>query len=95
VEEDFYSVDVAAKILKLTPSRIRQILRAGELKGLSPEESGERGWLLRACDTVSNGLPFRMWERTVQANQARPTSVYRCQRLPSSSASRSKPSGCA
>jgi excisionase family DNA binding protein len=44
VEEDFYSVDEAARILKLTPGRIRQMLRAGELEGLSPDESGERGW---------------------------------------------------
>jgi hypothetical protein len=42
--EDFYSVDEAARILKLTPGRIRQMLRAGELEGVPPEESGERGW---------------------------------------------------
>jgi hypothetical protein len=30
---DFYTVDDAAKILKLTPGRIRQMLRAGELEG--------------------------------------------------------------
>jgi excisionase family DNA binding protein len=34
VEEDFYTVDEAARILKLTPGRIRQMLRAGELEGL-------------------------------------------------------------
>jgi excisionase family DNA binding protein len=45
VEEDFYSVDEAAKILKLTPGRIRQMLRAGELEGgIPPEEGGGRGW---------------------------------------------------
>jgi Helix-turn-helix domain len=44
VEEDFYTVDEAARILKLTPGRIRQMLRAGELKGgVPPEESGGRG----------------------------------------------------
>jgi hypothetical protein len=32
--EDFYTVDEAARILKLTPGRIRQMLRAGELEGL-------------------------------------------------------------
>ena len=32
--EDFYSVDEAAKILQLTPGRIRQMLRAGELEGV-------------------------------------------------------------
>jgi hypothetical protein len=44
VEEETYSVDEAAPILRLTPGRIRQMLRAGELDGLSPDESGERGW---------------------------------------------------
>jgi len=46
VEEDFYSVDEAARILKLTPGRIRQMLRAGELEGIPPgeAESGGRGW---------------------------------------------------
>jgi excisionase family DNA binding protein len=44
VEEEFYSVDEAAKILKLTPGRIRQMLRAGELEGVPPEKSGSRGW---------------------------------------------------
>jgi len=34
VAEDFYSVDGAARILKLTPGRIRQMLRAGELEGV-------------------------------------------------------------
>jgi hypothetical protein len=43
VEEDFYSVDEAARILRLTPGRIRQMLRAGELEGIPPEESGGRG----------------------------------------------------
>jgi hypothetical protein len=37
---DSYSVDEAARILQLTPGRIRQMLRAGELEGVPPEESG-------------------------------------------------------
>ena len=44
MEEDFYSVDEAARILKLTPGRIRQMLRAGKLEGIPPEESGGRSW---------------------------------------------------
>ena len=44
MEEDFYTVDEAARILKLTPGRIRQTLRAGELEDMPPEESGGRGW---------------------------------------------------
>jgi len=43
VAEDFYTVDEAARILKLTPGRIRQMLRAGELEGVPPEEGGGRG----------------------------------------------------
>ena len=43
MEEDFYTVDEAARILKLTPGRIRQMLRAGELEGIPPEEGGGRG----------------------------------------------------
>ena len=31
--EDFYSLDEAARIMKLTPGRIRQMLRAGEVDG--------------------------------------------------------------
>jgi excisionase family DNA binding protein len=42
--EDFYSVEEAARVLQLTPGRIRQMLRAGELEGVPPEESGGRGW---------------------------------------------------
>jgi excisionase family DNA binding protein len=34
VEEETYTVDEAARILRLTPGRIRQMLRAGELDGL-------------------------------------------------------------
>jgi excisionase family DNA binding protein len=34
VEEDFYTVNEASKVLRLTPGRIRQMLRAGELEGL-------------------------------------------------------------
>jgi excisionase family DNA binding protein len=44
VEEDSYTVQEAARILKLTPGRIRQMLRAGELEGVPPEEGGGRGW---------------------------------------------------
>jgi excisionase family DNA binding protein len=44
VEDGFYSVGEAAKVLKLTPGRVRQMLRSGEIEGVPPEESGERGW---------------------------------------------------
>ena len=32
MEEEHYTVDEAARILKLTPGRIRQMLRASELE---------------------------------------------------------------
>lgn len=46
MEEGFYTVGEAAKILKLTPGRVRQMLRGGEIEGVPPGEAegGERGW---------------------------------------------------
>ncbi len=44
MDRDFYTVTEAAKILKLTPGRVRQMLRSGDLEGTPPEESGDRGW---------------------------------------------------
>ena len=44
MDRDFYTVGEAAKILKLTPGRVRQMLRSGDLEGIPPEESGDRGW---------------------------------------------------
>jgi len=42
--EDFYTVEEAAQALKLTPDRIRQMLRDGELNGVPSEEGGASGW---------------------------------------------------
>ncbi len=47
---DSYSVDEAARILQLTPGRIRQMLLAGELEGVPPEESGGTEVTPRAWD---------------------------------------------
>ena len=44
VAEDIYSVDEAARILKLTPGRIRQMLRAGEIEGGIPPEDAPARW---------------------------------------------------
>jgi len=60
VEEDFYSVDEAARILKLTPGRIRQMLRAGELEGIPPEESGGRGWKIPMHAVHDRDRPARV-----------------------------------
>lgn len=42
--EDFYTVEEAARALKLTPERIRQMLHDGELEGVPSQESGASGW---------------------------------------------------
>ncbi len=42
--EDFYTVEEVAQALKLTPDRIRQMLRDGELEGVSQQEGGAPGW---------------------------------------------------
>jgi hypothetical protein len=73
VEEEFYSVDQAARILKLTPGRIRQMLRAGELEGVPPEEGGGRG-------------PGRGWKIPMHAvhDRDRPGRVERSSEAPES-----------
>jgi hypothetical protein len=59
--EDFYSVDEAAKILQLTPGRIRQMLRAGEFEGgIPPEESGGRGWKIPMHAVHDRNRPARV-----------------------------------
>ena len=55
-----YTVDEAAKILKLTPGRIRQMLRAGELEGIPPEESGGRGWKIPMHAVHDRDRPARV-----------------------------------
>lgn len=42
--EDFYSVEEAARALRLTPDRIRQMLRDGELDGVLLQEGGASSW---------------------------------------------------
>lgn len=48
-DRGFYTVEQAADNLDLTPGRIRQMLRAGDLEGIPPEESGQRGWRILAA----------------------------------------------
>jgi len=43
-DEDFYTVEEAARALKLTPDRIRQMLRDGEIEGVPTQEGGTSGW---------------------------------------------------
>jgi len=59
--EDFYSVDEAGRILKLTPGRIRQMLRAGEIEGIPPDKgSGERGWRIPMHAVHDRDRPARL-----------------------------------
>ena len=60
MDGDFYSVDEAAKVLKLTPGRIRQMLRGGELEGIPPDESGERGWKIPMHAVHDRDRPARV-----------------------------------
>src|SRR5215217_6416988 len=61
MEEEHYTVDEAARILKLTPGRIRQMLRAGELEGgIPPEESGGRGWKIPMHAVHDRDRPARV-----------------------------------
>jgi len=60
VEEDFYTVDEAARILRLTPGRIRQMLRDDELEGIPPEESGGRGWKIPMHAVHDRDRPARV-----------------------------------
>ena len=77
---DFYSVEEAAKILKRTPGRIRQMLRAGELEGVPPEEGEGRGWKIPAHAVHDRDRPARV-ERPSEARP--PESPERLQDLES------------
>jgi len=76
VEEETYSVDEAARILRLTPGRIRQMLRAGELEGIPPEESGGRGWKIPMHAVHDRDRPGR-----VERSSAPPESSERLSEL--------------
>ena len=59
-EGNYYSVDQTAKILKRTPGCIRQMLRAGELEGVPPEETEGRGWKIPAYTVHDRDRPARV-----------------------------------
>jgi len=56
-EGDFYTVDEAAKVLKLTPGRIKQMLRSGELEG-GRDEAGR--WRIPAHAVHDRPRPPRV-----------------------------------
>ena len=58
--EDFYSVEEAAKVLKLTPGRVRQVLRAGELRGVPPNQGAGRGWKIPMRAVHDRDRPARV-----------------------------------
>jgi hypothetical protein len=72
-DSDFYPVDEAAKILKLTPGRIRQMLRKGEMEGVSPEDSGGGGWKIPMRVVHDRDRPAR-----VERPPGPPDRHYRC-----------------
>ena len=76
---DFYTGDEAAKILKLTPGRISQMLRSGELIGVSPEHSGGRGWKIpMRVMRVMRVVHDRDHPARVERPLGPPATHYRC-----------------
>jgi excisionase family DNA binding protein len=65
-EGNYYTVEEAARVLKRTPGRIRQMLRAGELEGVPPDESEGRGWKIPAHAVHDRDRPARV-ERPSEA----------------------------
>jgi excisionase family DNA binding protein len=55
--EDFYTVEEAARALKLTPDRIRQMLRDGEIEGVPPQVGGASGWRIPVRVVQDRDLP--------------------------------------
>ncbi len=55
--EDFYTVEEAARALKLTPDRIRQMLRDREIEGVPPLEGGASGWKIPVRVVQDRGRP--------------------------------------
>ena len=51
--EDFYTADEAARILRLTTSNIRQMLRAGELEGIAKRRLLPPGRRREACSELA------------------------------------------
>ena len=57
-QESLYTVEEAAWAPKLTPSRIRQMLRDGELEGVPPQEKGgASGWKIPIRVIHGRGRP--------------------------------------
>ena len=76
---DFYTVEEAAKILKLTPGRIRQMLRKGEMEGVSPEDSGGRGWKIPMIPMIPMRVVHdRDRPARVERPPGPPDTHYRC-----------------
>jgi hypothetical protein len=59
-------------ILRLTPNRIRQMLRGGELEDIPPEESGRCGWKIPMHAVHDRDRPAR-----VECPSAPPESLER------------------
>jgi Helix-turn-helix domain len=56
-EVHYYTVDEAARVLRLTPERVVQMLEAGEIEGLPPEAGAESGWRIPIHGDVNVAPP--------------------------------------
>jgi excisionase family DNA binding protein len=70
--EDFHTVEEAARVLKLTPDRIRQMLRDGEIEGVPPQEGGASGWKIpiRVIHGRDHSLPIDRSESPTTAPES-------------------------
>src|SRR3712207_2874344 len=68
--EDFYTVEEAARALKLTPDRIQQMLRDGELEGVPPQEGGALSWKIPVRVIQGRNRPLSPMDRSESSTTA-------------------------
>jgi hypothetical protein len=73
-ERRYYTVEEAAKALTLTPTRIREMLAAGELEGMPPGATAEGDWkvLMPATETPPSPLPMEAPESSPDEQEEAP-----------------------
>jgi|SRR5215212_6677645 len=69
--EETYTVEEAARVLKRTPGRIRQMLRAGELSGEHEGEDERKPW--RVHKWSAHALRDRLQEERAKADRRTPS----------------------
>jgi excisionase family DNA binding protein len=60
VEEETYTTGQAARILRMSARGVRKMIDRGELEGVSPEESGGRGWKMPMHAVHDRDRPARV-----------------------------------